>query len=81
MELIPKHLADEVRNPPFGFSPQAGCGDVEKRSATGRSSCREYGRKIAKGSIELVTVYDFHGGGLAGDPWTGVETHIHEKCP
>lgn len=67
--------ASEIRRMPLGENP--GCGEVAMRVGTGRAVCRECGRKIMKGEEEFVTVYDFGGGGIAGDPWTGVEIHIH----
>ena len=67
--------ASEIRRTPLGENP--GCGEVAMRVGTGRAVCRECGGKIMKGEEELVTVYDFKGGGIAGDPFTGVEIHIH----
>jgi len=71
--------AREIRRAPRGSS--AGCGEVALVVGSGRATCRHCGRKIVKGEPALATVYDFYGGGLAGDPWTGVEIQIHAKCP
>ena len=55
-----------------------GCGSVGEVQATGRAVCRSCGEKIARGSTALETCYDFHGGGLAGDPYTGQMIQIHK---
>ena len=57
----------------------AGCGEVALVIGTGRARCRQCGQLIARGVEALATVYDFGGGGLAGDPWTGVEIKIHKR--
>lgn len=79
VKLIRPWEAITIRRSDIGKIP--GCGAVAAMDGSGRATCRVCGKKIRKGSPALVTVYDFGGGCLAGDPWTGVEIWIHaEPC-
>lgn len=75
IKLIGRGESNVIRSARIGRI--AGCGEVAVVVATGRAMCRQCGRRIAKGEEALATVYDFLGGGLAGDPWTGTEIKIH----
>lgn len=75
VKLISSGVGFFIRREPIGR--MAGIGEVERKIATGRSRCRVCGERIKKGEFLLATHYDFYGGGLEGDPWTGTEIHIH----